>query len=137
MQIWDLVAGENLMNSSTKIGMGVFLRISQAVCSLWCPADNSMDDWSYLDNFKEPLFFTNKCHRMEEDACITEYRYYRPYQGEELPTSLADYRQNVTPTTRNALGIQTTPVLEDFPLFNLRCIEQNPVTHDLLITNCI
>ena len=94
---------------------------------MWCSDENSWFIWPFSDS-AEPTIEPpcNKCCRNVDDT-----------EEEDRVVSLIDYRRNVTPGTRNPLGIQTTPVLDDFPLFNLCRVESNPLDNQLIITNRI
>ena len=95
---------------------------------LWRPGQNSLESWLLYNrpvpSPPAPISpLTKKRRRNADDS------------EEERVTSLIDFRRGTTPTTRNLLGISSTLILDDFPLFNLRRVEENPVTGQLIITN--
>ena len=82
---------------------------------LWSPSGNSWDNlvFSELDEpIPEPP--KKKRRRNIDDS------------EEDRVTSLTDWRRGVTETTRNPLGISTTQVLDEFPWYNLRRVEEYP-----------
>src|SRR5690349_17252407 len=105
-----------------------YIFIFQPTNTLWHPGQNSLESW-FLYNSPVPSSpapispLTKKRRRNADDT------------EEEQVTSLIDFRRGTTPTTRNLLGISSTLILDDFPLFNLRRVEENPVTGQLIITN--
>ena len=102
--------------------------MASAKVPLWRPDHNSLESWFLYNRPVPPPLapispLTKKRRRNADDS------------EEERVTSLIDFRRGTTPTTRNLLGISSTLILDDFPLFNLRRVEENPVTGQLIITN--
>ena len=82
---------------------------------LWSPSGNSWDNLVFSE-IDEPILEPpkKKHHRNIDDT------------EEDRVTSLTDWRRGVTETTHNPLGISTTQVLDEFPWYNLRCVEEYP-----------
>ena len=97
---------------------------------LWHPGQNSLESW-FLYNYLEPS------PPAPSNPAAKKRRHNADYSEEEWVTSLIDYHRGTTPTTRNPLGISSTLILDDFPLFSLRQVDENPVTGQLIITNRI
>ena len=99
------------------------------------PNDNGADDlWRLNQNSDEEPWFADLLEPLQEPP--QKKRRWNSDRSEDEPVvSLVDFRRGVTPSTRNALGITTTPNLDDIPLFNQRRVTIHSETGQLIVDN--